>query len=328
MDANSLFDGSDLTQNAREVLHEYLQSARRVARDQKLPEENFLQYAAGQVHNRLMLCEKNREAQGEKDRQTNAEEMLDVLKDSGTPEELAQTYRSLARDVKISPPLYRQLKLSSKNRVVGGVCGGIAEYFQIDALLVRIAFIACCFAAGMTFWLYPILWLVLHENDRKAGITHRYPPLTALILNVLRLALSLLRLVKAIVWPLLSLLISRREPEARSDSSLAQDTPASPLSKSQPAEAVPPESEAEGTVETTNAPARRSWLGKVFAVLAFIVMGVYFYLPATALLLGGAAFCLWGIFYPIVQVDGFRFSFAALDTPGVVLAIFARGERA
>ncbi len=50
-----------------------------------------------------------------------------------------------------------------QTRIIGGVSGGIAAYFGIDTVLVRVLFIALCFAGGLGFFLYVILWICLPE---------------------------------------------------------------------------------------------------------------------------------------------------------------------
>ena len=49
----------------------------------------------------------------------------------------------------------------SRKRVIGGVCRGLADYFGIDVVIVRLIalFALFCFSAG--FWVYVILWIVL-----------------------------------------------------------------------------------------------------------------------------------------------------------------------
>lgn len=55
----------------------------------------------------------------------------------------------------------KKLQRDSRNKVIGGVCSGLANYFDIDASLVRLlfAFMFLCASAG--FWLYIILWIVM-----------------------------------------------------------------------------------------------------------------------------------------------------------------------
>ncbi|MGW0045106.1 PspC domain-containing protein [Rhodococcus sp. NPDC003348] len=51
---------------------------------------------------------------------------------------------------------------SSSQRMLGGVCGGIAEYFGIDANLVRAGALIAAFATGGTAVLvYLALWMLL-----------------------------------------------------------------------------------------------------------------------------------------------------------------------
>ncbi len=61
--------------------------------------------------------------------------------------------------------LYR----SRKNKVLGGVCGGIAEYFNIDPVLVRILWILLCFfSAGLGIIAYLIFWLIVPLEPEDA----------------------------------------------------------------------------------------------------------------------------------------------------------------
>ncbi|HPC27463.1 MAG TPA: PspC domain-containing protein [Candidatus Methanomethylicus sp.] len=49
----------------------------------------------------------------------------------------------------------------SNDRILGGVCGGIAEYFGIDPSLVRIAWVILTLAAGSGILLYLLAWLII-----------------------------------------------------------------------------------------------------------------------------------------------------------------------
>ena len=55
----------------------------------------------------------------------------------------------------------RRLERSASNRVISGVCGGIAEYLQIDATLVRVFFVLCTLITAFLFVLVYVLLLVL-----------------------------------------------------------------------------------------------------------------------------------------------------------------------
>lgn len=47
------------------------------------------------------------------------------------------------------------------DRVIAGVCAGIARKLGVSALWVRIGFIALIWFAGVPLWVYLIAWLVM-----------------------------------------------------------------------------------------------------------------------------------------------------------------------
>lgn len=49
----------------------------------------------------------------------------------------------------------------SRNRVIGGVAGGLAEYFDVDVVLVRILFLVLLLIGGGGLLGYIILWIVI-----------------------------------------------------------------------------------------------------------------------------------------------------------------------
>ena len=60
----------------------------------------------------------------------------------------------------------RKLSRNSMNKVIGGVCSGLADFFGLDVALVRIAFVIAFLFASFGFWLYIILWIVLPDGQR------------------------------------------------------------------------------------------------------------------------------------------------------------------
>lgn len=55
---------------------------------------------------------------------------------------------------------------SRTDRMVGGVCGGLGHYFNVDPSLVRLAFVVLLVFGGSGFLLYLILWVILPEEGR------------------------------------------------------------------------------------------------------------------------------------------------------------------
>jgi len=56
-------------------------------------------------------------------------------------------------------PFYR-----GSDRIVGGVCSGLAAGFHIDPLWVRLAFVLLAFVQGIGLFIYIVLWLVMPEK--------------------------------------------------------------------------------------------------------------------------------------------------------------------
>lgn len=55
----------------------------------------------------------------------------------------------------------KRLYRSSKSKVFGGVAGGIAEYFDVDPIIIRLLFVIIAFAGGGGALVYIILWIAL-----------------------------------------------------------------------------------------------------------------------------------------------------------------------
>ncbi|MGC9347977.1 MAG: PspC domain-containing protein [Anaerolineae bacterium] len=65
---------------------------------------------------------------------------------------------------------------SRSDRMIAGVCGGLAEYLRIDATLVRLFFVLLALGEGIGVLLYVILWLIMpdeEEADRRIDTTVR-----------------------------------------------------------------------------------------------------------------------------------------------------------
>ena len=52
----------------------------------------------------------------------------------------------------------RTLYRDTADKKIGGVCSGLAEYFDLDPLLVRVAFVAGIFVSGVSLIVYTLLW--------------------------------------------------------------------------------------------------------------------------------------------------------------------------
>ncbi|MBQ6189880.1 MAG: PspC domain-containing protein [Bacteroidaceae bacterium] len=54
----------------------------------------------------------------------------------------------------------KKFYLSSTDKKIAGVCGGLAEYFEVDALIIRVLFIAAILEFGTGLLAYFVLWIL------------------------------------------------------------------------------------------------------------------------------------------------------------------------
>ena len=59
---------------------------------------------------------------------------------------------------------YRRLYRSRSERMIGGVCGGLGEYFSIDPTLVRVLFVAFALIGGPGLIAYILLLIIVPEE--------------------------------------------------------------------------------------------------------------------------------------------------------------------
>src|SRR3954468_11158613 len=60
---------------------------------------------------------------------------------------------------------------SGDDRILGGVCGGIARHLDIDPVIVRIATVALVCAVGVGAVAYVAAWILMPLDDRPAALT-------------------------------------------------------------------------------------------------------------------------------------------------------------
>ncbi len=58
----------------------------------------------------------------------------------------------------------KKLYRSRKNKVLGGVCGGLGDYFDIDPVLIRIIFAVALIFHGFGVLAYIIMWIIVPEE--------------------------------------------------------------------------------------------------------------------------------------------------------------------
>lgn len=58
----------------------------------------------------------------------------------------------------------KKLVRDTSNEMVAGVCAGLARYFDIDAVIIRLVFVVLALAGGPGVLLYIILWIIMPES--------------------------------------------------------------------------------------------------------------------------------------------------------------------
>jgi phage shock protein C len=61
--------------------------------------------------------------------------------------------------------MYKQLRRSRSDRMLGGVCAGIARYLGVDPVAVRVGYaIVALVSGGLAVLAYPVLWILMPEE--------------------------------------------------------------------------------------------------------------------------------------------------------------------
>ena len=110
-------------------------------------------------------------------------------------------------------PGHRRLVRSRSNRIIAGVCAGLADYLGVDRTVVRLAFVVLALAGGGGVILYLIGWVLIPEADPSAPDPPRGPPVAnaesaRLVFGAVLIAIGTILLLNLIVpgvsrffWP-------------------------------------------------------------------------------------------------------------------------------
>lgn len=63
----------------------------------------------------------------------------------------------------------KKLYRSTTDYMIGGVCGGLGEYFGIDSTWVRLLFVLFLFAGGAALLAYIVLWIVVPLENNSSS---------------------------------------------------------------------------------------------------------------------------------------------------------------
>ncbi len=69
----------------------------------------------------------------------------------------------------------QRLRRSLTERMLAGICGGIAIYLRVDPVIIRLVFILVTISTGIGLLLYPLLWIVMPAPDAASEAAARTP---------------------------------------------------------------------------------------------------------------------------------------------------------
>ncbi len=62
--------------------------------------------------------------------------------------------------------MIKRLYRSKKERIIAGVCGGIAEYLEVDPVLVRLMWAIGAIMGGAGILAYLLAWIIIPEKGK------------------------------------------------------------------------------------------------------------------------------------------------------------------
>jgi phage shock protein PspC (stress-responsive transcriptional regulator) len=101
----------------------------------------------------------------------DVEHVMNVM---GKPEDFAAEQTAEEKTKPEEQAHYREEKIKRRlfrnpdEKAIGGVCSGLAAYFDIDIVWVRLAMFLLVFFGGISLWVYIVLWIVIPEAKTTA----------------------------------------------------------------------------------------------------------------------------------------------------------------
>jgi phage shock protein C len=98
--------------------------------------------------------------------------------DSWTSRDAAQVDRALQTASRRAGVMEEPRKLyrSRTQRMVAGVCGGLAEYFNIDTTVIRVLFLVLTLFGGSGLVIYLVMWILVPDASKAPPTTSAPPP--------------------------------------------------------------------------------------------------------------------------------------------------------
>ncbi len=97
----------------------------------------------------------------------------DVIAALGSPEEFGideenTSNKNNTENNNANEPIRKRIFRDPDEKAIGGVCSGLAHYFDVDVVWIRLATFLLIFFGGISLWVYIILWIIIPEAKTTA----------------------------------------------------------------------------------------------------------------------------------------------------------------
>jgi phage shock protein C len=92
----------------------------------------------------------------------------------------------------------KRLYRSTTNKIIGGVCGGLGEYFDLDPVLVRVITVLFFFATGFGILAYGIGWIIIPKRplgEEPVPSNHKYSSWSKYLPGLILIAIGVILLI-------------------------------------------------------------------------------------------------------------------------------------
>lgn len=90
----------------------------------------------------------------------NMDDVSEVMSIMGNPSDFEDENEDEYRDPDVKQARHKRMFRDIDNRMIGGVCSGLAAYFRVDTVWFRLAFVIATLS-GLSILAYLILWLII-----------------------------------------------------------------------------------------------------------------------------------------------------------------------
>ena len=66
----------------------------------------------------------------------------------------------------VPPAMRERLMRDMQHKKIAGVCAGLARYFDVDVVLVRLIFLVLALSTGIGFIAYIVAWIVMPKDTQ------------------------------------------------------------------------------------------------------------------------------------------------------------------